>query len=150
MAGRRVSPGSDGLLLLFAVLTIIAVGVLVTLQIRAHSLNEQAGAGLGCEPLREDPSGLRATSAVKREGAPQCDLRKMPSDERPPCVRRGIASAEAAGRALVRPVRPLCWRRRQKAPLRALPRGSLGCPRPGRACSRTAERPRAGFAIDDE
>ena len=146
---------SDGVVVLFATLTIAVVGVLATLQTQAQLAGTKVAAA---RQTTASPGTRVPDAAADIEGSSSRGLAQF--GRLPRCVKRGVLRAAVEDLDSLPRALPPCWMRREQMPGRAFPqqrwRGAgLGQPwddrtRPaarGLADDRT--RPAAGGLADD-
>lgn len=109
MDSGRANRVNDGVLILFAVLTIAVVGVLATLHTQAQSARTKTTPGVG--PAVPPPPAYSKPQATGRRAGGPSSQGLAAFGQLPRCVKRGVLLAAARDQASLPRARPPCWTR---------------------------------------
>ena len=111
---------SDGAVILCAVMVVLLVGVLVTMQTHAQSARTKAAAEAGPTPRHAGPLFAPAAAGVGAGRSPDmAQFKRLPR-----CVRRGVLLAAAEDEGSLPRARPPCSGRPDRMPGRTFMQGA--------------------------
>lgn len=137
---------SDGAVIVFAVLVVVLVGVLVTMQTHAQSARTKAVAEAGTKPRHAGPLFAPAAVGVGAGRSPgMAQFKRLPR-----CVRRGVLLAAARDEGSLPRARPPCSGRPDRMPGRTFMQGAGRGGGLGHSWNDGSELMADGFADDSD